>query len=191
MVYGTVIQAGGRIEVYSELNYGTTFKLYFPIADPEYPVKPRNHELTLLENNFLQIIENNENTNKKLASNEKLKTLALVEDDAKVRNVIIQGLVKHGYNVLSYSDPVEAYEHLKLYKREIDLLIADVVMPKMNGKELASQLSKYFPNMKVLYISGYTENVIFHHGVLDAGVNVLSKPFTPEILIQTIKKIIG
>jgi signal transduction histidine kinase/ActR/RegA family two-component response regulator len=193
-VYGAVTQAGGRIDVYSELNYGTTFKLYFPIPDPEITVKPRNHEITLLENNILQLsedeVESFTNTIQNNQVNEKPATIALVEDDTKVRNVIVQGLIKKGYSVLSFSDPVDALEKLKQYNGALDLLITDVVMPKLNGKQLAESLAQQFKTMKVLYISGYTENIIYHHGVLDPNVNFLSKPFTPEALMQVIKKIL-
>ncbi len=191
-VYAAVTQAEGRIEVYSELNYGTTFKLYFPIAEPEQQIKPKNHELTLLENYQFQIAADNvKGFVKEVESGERSATIALVEDDNKVRNVIVQGLTKKGYNVLSFSDPVEALDSLKVYNGALDLLITDVVMPKMNGKQLAESLEQQFKAMKVLYISGYTENIIFHHGVLDPNVNFLSKPFTPEALLQIINKILG
>jgi len=110
----------------------------------------------------------------------------VAEDDPSVRRGVVTILKRAGYEVLAAGGPREALERAGEYKGEIDLLLTDVVMPVMSGKELAAQLTAQRPELSVLYMSGYTDGSIGHHGVLDAGVHLLTKPITPERLLAAV-----
>ncbi len=171
MVHGIVKQHGGSIYVYSELGQGTTFKIYLPLVSDkaETPV-----ERTTMSD---------------LAVGS--ESLLLVEDDDLVREFLRNTLIKLGYSVLDSTDGVSALEMMsKRQEMKIDLLVTDVVMPKMSGKELARQLCAARPSLKVLYISGYSDNIIAHHGVLDAGVAFLQKPVTIKALAQKVRDVL-
>jgi two-component system cell cycle sensor histidine kinase/response regulator CckA len=167
-VYGIVKQAGGHIWLYSEPGAGTTFKIYLPHTSA--PVE------TL--------------TSQALASDqlEGSETILLVEDEPSVRALASQALRGRGYTVLAASNGEEALRLVKGRETEIALLVTDVVMPQMNGKELADRLQAIHPALQVLFASGYTENTIVHHGVLEPGVAFLSKPFTPTALARKIRE---
>ncbi len=160
-VFGIVEQNGGRVEVYSEPEEGTSFKLYFPSVDepaeslipPPVPEAPAGKE-----------------------------TVLVVEDEDMVRRMAMRLLKSLGYTVLAVGSGKEALALAKSHEGPIDLLLTDVVMPRMNGRELATKITKIRPEIKVLYASGYTKNVIARHGVLDEGVQFVSKPYTLEMI---------
>jgi hypothetical protein len=170
-VYGMVKQCGGDIWVYSEPGKGTTFKLYFPrVADP------LNHSAA------------GEADPPKAFSGE---TILVVEDEQAVRQLTVRMLERIGYQVLTAATGAEAVELSQAHPGCIALLLTDVVMPSMSGKQLADTLLAARPGMKVLYLSGYTESTVVHHGVLDPGLDFLPKPFGREALAKKIREILA
>ena len=170
-VYGIVKQNGGHIWIYSELNEGTTFKVYFPRIDNT----DKEGDPGGMKNNLVGGHE----------------TILLVDDEEVVRNMIATTLKTFGYTVLQAESGEEA---LQIYEQSsekpIHLMITDVVMPGMSGYELVKQLSKKIPDIKVLYISGYTDNTIVHHGMLNKGLHFLQKPFTPNVLAEKVREVL-
>jgi PAS domain S-box-containing protein len=165
-VYGIVKQSGGHIWVYSELGKGTSFKLYFPRVDsaaaeesPAAAVARGGHERILL-----------------------------VEDEVGVRALAASILTENGYRVWPASCGAEARQIAAVHGHAIDLLLTDVVMPDITGPRLAAQLRTICPGLRVLYTSGYTDNVIVHNGMLDPGVAYLQKPFTPALLLDAVRQ---
>ena len=166
-VYGIVKQSGGSIYVYSEPGRGTTFKIFFPLAeDVTGLVRPRPAAAEAPRGT---------------------ETILVVEDEQAVRMLIRTILEAHGYSVLEAHRGKEALEILQERTEPIDLMITDVVMPEMSGRELAEFATVLAPRMKVLYISGYTDDAIVQHGVLGPGVPFLQKPFTHEALTRKIR----
>jgi len=170
MVYGIVKQSGGYIWVYSEPDRGTTFKIYLPRVDQ--PVEAKDAE------------------SRPRSMQRGSETILLVEDDPQLRQLSSSVLAHCGYKVLTAGGPEEGLAICKENHRDIRLLVTDVVMPKMNGRQLAEQILLVSPNIKVLYISGYTSNAIVHYGVLDAGLWFLPKPFTLSALIAKVREIL-
>ena len=169
-VYGIVKQSGGNIWVYSELGKGTTFKIYLPRVDE--PLEEIRKEVLKDE-----LPSGNE-------------TVLVVEDAEEVRKLILKILERQGYRILEASNGDDA---LLLHERHgcrIDLILVDVVMPGMSGSELAKRLMSLYPKMKVLYMSGYTDNAIVHHGVLEKGVNYIQKPFTMDGLTRKVREVL-
>lgn len=172
-VYGIVKQSNGFIWVYSEPGKGTSFKIYFPAAvDGEVTKSAAEKE------------------EKEQMDAEGAENVLVVEDDAAVRSLAIRILRDRGYNVLEASNGIEALNVARLTDTSLDLVITDVVMPEMGGKELVSSLESILPAVKVLYISGYTDDAIVHHGILDPGVAFLQKPFTGESLARKVREVL-
>ncbi len=171
-VYGIVKQNNGYIYVYSEINQGSTVKVYWPADEDNQTVEKNEVEIS-----------------KALPGSE---TIFLVEDDKSVRNFTSVALNNLGYNIYVASNGKKALKILKnnKTKTKIDLLITDMIMPKMNGKELAEKFHHYFPNTPVLFISGYTYNHIDHSGILEKKLNFLQKPFSVWELTEKVRKIL-
>jgi two-component system, cell cycle sensor histidine kinase and response regulator CckA len=170
MVYGIIKQSGGYIWVYSEPNRGSTFKVYLPRVDqPPQPGAPETP------------------TNRVLRGTE---TILLVEDDEQIRQLSSSVLAHCGYNVLIAGNPEHALELCRSNRDKIRLLLTDVVMPRMNGKQLAEHILKLCPDVKVLYVSGYTNNAIVHYGVLDSGLHFLPKPYTLAALVAKVREVL-
>jgi len=169
-VFGIVRQSGGNIWVYSEVGGGTTFKVYLPRA-------PNGHEPEAPA--FVEPVT--------LRGTE---TILLVEDQDEVRRVAQEILSRHGYHVIASQNAGEALLSCERHPRTIHLLLTDVVMPQMSGRELAERLAKVRPDMKVLYMSGYTDNAIVHHGILDSGIAFVQKPLVPEMLARRVREVL-
>jgi two-component system, cell cycle sensor histidine kinase and response regulator CckA len=169
-IFGAVKQARGSIEVYSELGKGTTFKIYLPqIAEKA--------EKLIQEKPAVGLPRGDE-------------TVLLVEDDVSVRDLALMVLKRLGYKVLHAINGGEAFLTLENYQGRVDLLMTDVVMPGINGRELAQKLLKLQPGMKVLFTSGYTENVIVHHGVVEENLNFIGKPYSLQELAKKIREVL-
>jgi two-component system, cell cycle sensor histidine kinase and response regulator CckA len=167
-VYGIVKQSGGFIWVYSEVGEGTTFKIYLPRLDE--PLSEVDGAST--------------SSTSDLGS----ETILLVEDEPQVRRVAQRMLQQHGYAVLTAADGEEALRLSRQNPRPIHLMLTDVIMPGMSGHEIMKHLRQERPEMKVLYMSGHTENAIVHHGVLDPGIAFLQKPFRHEELLHKVRE---
>jgi len=168
-VYGIVKQSGGSIWVYSELGSGTTFKIYLPlVADQVEQVETRRQAILKGEG-----------------------TILLVEDEDVVREMVAETLKDCGYMVLIAGDGPAALDLSDEFSGEIKLMLTDVVMPQMSGRQLTEKLSPKRPSMKVLYMSGYTDDAIVHHGVLEEGTAFIGKPFSPDALVLKIGELLG
>lgn len=169
-VYGIVKQSGGNVWVYSEINYGTTFKVYLPrvdeIGEITEPEKPLESEIKGTE------------------------TILIAEDEDTVRKYTKDVLVSCGYVVLEAASGKEALLLCDEYEKPIQMLITDVVMPGLSGRELVDEVSLKYPNMKVLFMSGYTDNTIVYHGVLDKVTDFIQKPFSPDTLAQKVRQLL-
>ena len=171
-VYGIVKQSGGYIWVYSELGYGTTFKIYFPLVAAAVQSRVR---VPLSED-----------------SPRGSETILAVENDSSLREVTCELLQSSGYTVIPAGSPEEALRLAERHAGPIDFLLTDVIMPGMNGRELATQLSVARPGIEILYVSGYTEGVVRDgvHGVLEPGLAFLQKPYTRQALTRKIREIL-
>ncbi|HWY20583.1 MAG TPA: ATP-binding protein [Candidatus Acidoferrum sp.] len=172
-VYGIVKQSGGYIWVSSETGKGTTFKVYLP-------------RVAELAQTAAQVTAPAES----VAPEPGTETVLLVEDEANLRYLARQFLEKQGYRVIDAADGAVAMQIAVAHEGVIHLLLTDVIMPGMNGRELAQHISEIRPNVKVLYMSGYTENVIGRNGTLDAGVRLLQKPFTLRDLKSKVREVL-
>ena len=172
-VHGIIKQNGGHIGVYSEIDHGTSFKIYLPRAE----VKARVGAEAKTEEEVLTLP----------STSASASTILLVEDEAAVRELMLRILTAQGYRVLAAQDGMEALQVAEQHQGPIHLLLTDVVMPRMSGRALADELRPGRSEMQVLYTSGYTDNAIVHHGVLDEGVHFLSKPFELETLTRKVR----
>jgi CheY-like chemotaxis protein len=169
-VYGIVKQSGGHIWLYSEPHHGATFKLYFPCTKEAVTRTTKPGQLTEAPGGT--------------------ETVLLAEDESLYRDLIRESLESRGYRLLVANDGAVALKMANAYQGQIDLLLTDAVMPELNGKRLAEALAGSRPQMKVLYMSGYTTNVVVHHGVLDPGTNFIAKPFAPSTLFRKVREVL-
>lgn len=167
VVHGIVAQNGGHVEVYSEEGLGTTFKIYFPASkaavEPEHASRAN------------------------MAGHE---TILVVEDDPGVRDVAVRSLRGHGYTVLEADSGTEALTVLAEHSDSVALVLTDVVMPKMSGRELAEIVHADYPELKVIFTSGYTDDSVVRHGILAAEVAFLQKPYTPNNLAARVRELL-
>lgn len=169
-VYGIVKQSNGSIWAYSEPGYGSTFKIYLPrIPAPAEPLEAKPTPAPLQRGS---------------------ETILMVEDETSVRQLMRTVLETNGYTVLEATDPQEALELCRQYLQPIHLLLTDIIMPGLNGHKLAEQLILLRPNLKTLFISGYTGNAIINQEMLEAGQAFLEKPFTPRVLLGKVRKVL-
>ena len=168
-VYGVVTQNNGFIDVYSEPGQGTTFTIHLPryVDTPEQA----QTENTKTPTNILGY-----------------ETILLVEDEPGILSMIALLLEKQGYTVLATNTPSQALRIAREYRDEIHLLLTDVIMPEMNGLDLAKQMTALHPSIKHLFMSGYTADIIAHHGVLEEGVYFIPKPFSAQSLATQIRE---
>jgi PAS domain S-box-containing protein len=168
-VYGIVKQSGGNIWVYSEAGRGTTFKIYLPRVEEE--------EIPAGTDDGAEPARGSE-------------TLLLVEDEAAVRGLAREVLLESGYTVIEAADGAEALLKVGEHGGPIHLLVTDIVMPGMSGKDLAQRLSEIDQQCRVLYMSGYTDDAIVRHGVLEPGTDFLEKPFSPDVLTRKVRAVL-
>jgi two-component system, cell cycle sensor histidine kinase and response regulator CckA len=170
-IYGITKQNDGFVNVYSEPGKGSTFRIYIPALGAESRQEDGASTLNTAP------VGGNEN-------------ILIVEDEAAILNMARAMLTPLGYNILTASTPSEALRVARDCECKIDLVITDVVMPEMNGRDLAEQMQALYPGLKNLFMSGYTANVIAHQGVLDKGVNFIQKPFSQKDLAEKVRKVL-
>jgi len=168
-VLGIIKQSGGTINVYSVPNSGTSMKVYLPRVDRPAMIESEAPQQTVSRGS---------------------ETILVVEDDEMVRNLVRETLNRSGYRVLDADGPLEARRIADAYRGRIHLLITDVVMPKVSGRELAAQLMARRRDMKVLYMSGYTDSAIVNTGILQKEVAFVQKPFTPAAFTQKVREVL-
>jgi two-component system, cell cycle sensor histidine kinase and response regulator CckA len=168
-VYGIVKQSGGHIAVESAPGRGTTFRIWLPEVEVEAPARPASAPA---------------GTDAPAGS----ETILLVEDEEAVRGLLYEVLTENGYNVLKAASGAEALRVSRAHRGSLDLLLTDVVMPGMGGREVATALTAERPGLRVLFASGYTAEAIARHGVLEPGTDLIHKPFTPDALLRRVRE---
>jgi PAS domain S-box-containing protein len=168
-VYGVVKQNQGFVNVYSEVGYGTTFRIYLPRFD--------------------EIVEGDLSKEHSAPTGGK-ETILMVEDETSILELVEALLTRLGYRVITAGTPADAIQRVETLDGKIDLLITDVVLPEMNGRDLAERIGRLKPGLKCLFISGYTANAIAHHGVLNEGVAFLQKPFSMKDLADKVRDVL-
>ncbi len=169
-VYGIVVQNGGAIAVDSEIGHGTTFTIYFPRFE-ETPI----------------VIDETPSAEKPSGGHE---TILLVEDEEQILRLVLRLLQNNGYTVLAATTPAEAIALAEAHDGAIDLLLTDVVMPTMNGKNLQARIKEHHPGVKTLFMSGYTADVIVERGIVYEDVEFIQKPFTLGSLIARVREVL-
>lgn len=169
-VYGIVRQSGGHVEVYSEVGQGSSFKVYLPVADEPF-------RCNVFENLVSELSAGTE-------------TILLAEDDESVRSLSQDILARAGYKVLTAANGAEALKLSQEHGNDIHLLITDVVMPEMSGRQLAEKLLELRPGIKVLYVSGYSDDAAVQHGILKGAMTFLAKPFGPTSLRVKVREVL-
>jgi DNA-binding NtrC family response regulator len=170
-VYGIVKQSGGYIWVSSEVGSGTSFKIYLPrVFEAGEPAAPR--------------VSVNEGAS---AAGGESNTLLLVEDESGIRELTSELLASWGYEVLVARNGVEALEISGKHRGTIHLMVTDVVMPHMNGRDLAERMRQMRPEIKVIYMSGYTDNLVLQGGMVEEGSDFIQKPFTADTLARRVR----
>ena len=169
--YGIVKQSGGAISVYSEPGRGTTVKIYLPSAVAKAAVDAADR--------------------KPAAALRGSETILVLEDEARVRKLICEVLTGRGYRVLEAVRGDEAIRIVTEHHGRIHLLLADVVLPEMSGPQVLEQIRARYPHVKVLFMSGYTDEAMAHHGILDSGAPFLQKPFLPEALARKVREVLA
>jgi len=168
-VYGIVKQSGANIWLYSEPGLGTTFKIHLPAADASVDTAPAAAAAGTLAG---------------------VETVLLAEDDEQLRRLTRRALAGHGYTVLEADSSPAALEIARRHAGPIHLLLTDVIIPGMDGRSLAEALRAQRPGLRVLFMSGYADKAIVHHGVLDPGVAYLAKPFTTEAVARKVREVL-
>jgi two-component system, cell cycle sensor histidine kinase and response regulator CckA len=170
-VFGIVKQSGGSVWVYSEVGIGTCFKIYLPRVASALEIRRPSDKIEKVDKGS--------------------QTILVVEDDVALLEVTRRSLEEIGYAILSAGSPAEAVRISQSYPGVIHLVVTDVIMPGMSGPQLARHLYAFRPEMKILYVSGYTDNAIVHHGVLESGLAFLQKPFSPLTLSRKVAEILA
>jgi CheY-like chemotaxis protein len=168
--YGIVKQSKGNIWVYSEEGKGSVFKIYLPRVDKSEKADKAKLSASVVRGGT--------------------ETILIVEDEPMVRNLAVKVLDRYGYHVLSAENGREALESSRGHGGPIHLMLTDVVMPGMSGRELVEMLREVRPEMKVLYMSGYTDDAIVCHGILEKGIAFIQKPFTPEDMARKVREVL-
>jgi CheY-like chemotaxis protein len=166
-VYGIVKQSGGFVWVYSEVDQGSVFKVYLPEANPAAV-----SELA---------------PDSAAGSRRGSETILIIEDEDVVRNLASRGLSDYGYAVVQAKNGAEALRYVREHPGKVDLVISDVVMPEMGGRELGQHLALFEPELSILYMSGYTGEDVVQRGLLDPGAPFQQKPFTPATLASKVR----
>jgi two-component system, cell cycle sensor histidine kinase and response regulator CckA len=169
VVHGIVEQSGGHIDVRSEVGVGTTFAIYLPASEP---AAHAGSELA------------------HAAARNGHESILLVEDEVSLRNLAARALRARGFTVMLAGDGVEALRLLEVHREPLDLLVTDVVMPNMDGRELADRLRARMPGLKVLFLSGYMDDALLRRGVFESNETLLLKPFTPSSLAQRVREVL-
>jgi CheY-like chemotaxis protein len=168
-VYGVVKQSNGHIQIYSERGIGTTIKVYLPAAEGPVDALPRGPA---------------ESTDRIVRG----ETLLLIEDEPLVRELAYEILIGQGYQVLGAGSGAEALRICESHAEPIQLVVTDVIMPGMNGREVYERMAQLRPGLKVLYMSGYTQSAIVHRGVLEPGTAFVQKPFTIPGFLERVRE---
>jgi len=169
-VYGIIKQNGGNIKVHSKEGHGTTFEILMP--------------------RVIKMADDESKKERVKAMSIGTETILLVEDSPAVKELVTLSLSAQGYDVISADNGAEALGLFRNYKGEIDLLLTDVVMPQMGGKELADQITTLKPDIKVIFTSGYGDDAISQYGVLDPNITFLQKPFSPAALVSKVREVL-
>jgi CheY-like chemotaxis protein len=165
-VYGIVKQHNGHIDIYSKPGQGTTFKIFFPVESGRFEKRNFNPTTTMAHGT---------------------ETILIVDDDSSVRGLIVDTLAPLGYSLMEASCGKEALELCRTTPEKIDMVFSDVIMPGMNGRELIEHLKQERPEIKTVLMSGYTENIIVQHGILESGIVFINKPLLPISLANTLR----
>jgi CheY-like chemotaxis protein len=168
-IYGIIKQHAGSIFVYSEPNVGSTFKIYLPATGEAV-------ETVVMEEQDIML--------------HGTETILVVEDEPSILRLVVDTLQPLGYTLLEASSGPEALRISGSTEGEIDLLLTDVIMPEMNGKELADIIKKSRPSIKILFMSGYTDETVIHHHIMDSTMNFLQKPLTPKKLVSKLSQVL-